>query len=71
MRIHHNQYELYSEDACPVFDSTFTTSEECYKAFTEGLTALAQAMSKKPYFGEAPLPAELNKFGRFWADSHA
>lgn len=71
MRIHHKRYELYSEDSCPVFDSSFTTSEECYKAFTEGLTALAQAMSKKPYFGQAPPPTELNKFGRFWADSHA
>ena len=71
MRIHHKKYEYYSEDMCPVFDSAFATSDESYRTFTEGLTALAQAMAKKPYFGEAPLPQELDKFGRFWADSHA
>jgi hypothetical protein len=71
MRIHHKRFELYSEDMCPVFDSTFTTSDESYRTFTEGLTALAQAMDKKPYFGVVPPAEELNKFGRFWADSHA
>lgn len=71
MRIQHKRYELYSEDMCPVFDSAFATPDESYLAFTEGLTGLAQAMNKKPYFGSAPPPEELNKFGRFWADSHA
>jgi len=71
MRIHHKRFELYSEDMCPVFDSTFATSDESYRTFTEGLTALAQAMDKKPCFGAVPPAEELNKFGRFWADSHA
>lgn len=71
MKIHHKKYEYYSEDMPPVFDSLFATSDESYEQFGEGLTALAQAMAKKPYFGEAPPPEELDKFGRFWADSHA
>jgi len=71
MRIHHKKYEYYSEDMCPVFDSSFATAEQSYRVFTEGLTSLAQAMGKKPYFGNAPPPDELHRFGRFWADSHA
>jgi radical SAM superfamily enzyme YgiQ (UPF0313 family) len=71
MRIHHKRYSYYSEDMAPVFDSPFATSDESYRQFTDGLTALAQAMSKKPYFGDSPPLDELGKFGRFWAGSHA
>jgi anaerobic magnesium-protoporphyrin IX monomethyl ester cyclase len=71
MRIHHRKYEYYSEDMCPVFDSSFATADESYRIFTEGLVALAQAMEKKPYFGDIPPLEEIDKFGRFWADSHA
>lgn len=70
MEIHHKNYECYSEDMPPVFDSLFAKSDETYQRFKEGLTALGQAMSKRPYFGEAPTPDELKKFGGFWADSH-
>lgn len=71
MRIHHTRYEYYSEDMCPVFDTPFATADESYRVFTDGLVSLAQAMDKKPYFGAAPLPEELNGFGQFWAGSHA
>lgn len=71
MKIHHRRFDCYSEDMPPVFDSAFVTSDESYRQFTDGLTALAQAMSKSPYFGEPPAPDELDQFGRFWAGSHA
>lgn len=71
IKLRHKKYDYYSEDMAPVFDSLFATSEESYRQFTDGLTALAQAMDKKPYFGDPPPPDELNNFGRFWADSHA
>jgi radical SAM superfamily enzyme YgiQ (UPF0313 family) len=71
MRIHHKRYERYSEDMCPVFDSSFATADESYRTFKEGLAKLAQAMEKKPYFGDAPPAEEIPMYGRFWADSHA
>lgn len=71
MKIHHKRFNFYSEDMAPVFDTPFATSDESYSQFTSGLTALAQAMNKKPYFGNPPRPDELSNFGRFWAGSHA
>ena len=71
IRIHHKRYEYYSEDMCPVFDSPFATAEESYEIFKDGLVSLAQAMHKKPYFGEIPSPQEVHRFGKFWKDSHA
>jgi radical SAM superfamily enzyme YgiQ (UPF0313 family) len=71
MRIHHKRFEYYSEDMPPVFDSIFVTSDESYQQFREGLTLLGQAMAKRPYFGDTPSADELDRFGRFWADSHA
>ena len=70
MKILHHDYRYYSEDMPPVFDSLLTKSDEAYKQFQDGLAALAQAMSKKPYFGDLPLPEDLKKYGTFWADSH-
>lgn len=70
MKIHHHDYRYYSEDLAPVFDSTFATSEESYEQFINGLIAIGQAMSKKPYFGDPPPVDELEKFGTFWAGSH-
>src|ERR1041385_610644 len=71
MRLNHKSYELYSEDMYPVFDSAYASAEESYEVFKAGLTKLAQAMHKKPYFGSAPPAEQLHLYGRFWADSHA
>lgn len=70
MKIHHYDFKYYHEDMPPVFSSSFATPDQAYEAFLYGVKALAQAMSKKPYFGETPLPADLAKFGRFWSLSH-
>jgi anaerobic magnesium-protoporphyrin IX monomethyl ester cyclase len=54
----------------PVFDSPFAKSDEAYQVFLEGLKALAQAMSKRPYFGDRMLPTNLEKYGTFWSEPH-
>lgn len=70
MKILHHDYRYYSEDMPPVFDSALENSDDVYEQFKRGLTALAQAMAKKPYFGDLPRPEEVQKYGAFWADSH-
>jgi|GEM_PF-3292977 NAD-dependent DNA ligase (contains BRCT domain type II) len=70
MKLLHHDYGYYNEDMPPVLDSAFAKSDEVYKQFKRGLTAIGQAMTKKPYFGNLPLPENLNKYGAFWSDSH-
>jgi len=70
MKLLHHDYRYYSEDMPPVFDSTLAKSDDVYKQFQRGLTGIAQAMTKKPYFGNLPLPENLEKYGAFWSDSH-
>jgi hypothetical protein len=36
----------------------------------ELLRRLAQAMGKRPYFGNGPAPGTEIEYGRFWADAH-
>ena len=70
MKILHHDYRYYSEDMTPVFDSAFAKSDDVYKQFGRGLTNIAQAMTKKPYFGDLPRLENLEKYGAFWSDSH-
>ena len=70
MKLLHHDYRCYNEDMPPVFDSAFAKSDEVYKQFQRGLTSIAQAMTKKPYFGDLPRPENLEKYGAFWSDSH-
>jgi radical SAM superfamily enzyme YgiQ (UPF0313 family) len=70
MKIHHYDFKYYHEEMPPVFTSLFATPEEAYEAFLDGVKILGQAMSKKPYFGEAPPPNEMTKYGTFWGSSH-
>lgn len=61
--LRHHDYRYYSEDMPPVFDSEFAKSDDVYKQFQRGLTSIAQAMAKKPYFGNLPIPENLEKYG--------
>jgi len=63
MKLLHHDYRYYSEDMQPVFDSAFAKSGDVYKQFQSGLTAIAQAMAKKPYFGNLPPLENLEKYG--------
>jgi hypothetical protein len=70
MKLHHHNFKFYHEEMPPVFDSPFAKSDEAYQVFLEGLKALAQAMSKRPYFGDRMLPTNLEKYGTFWSEPH-
>ena len=70
MKLLHHDYRYYNEDMPPVFNSPLANSDEVYQQFKRGLTGIAQAMAKKPYFGALPPPESLEKFGAFWSDSH-
>jgi radical SAM superfamily enzyme YgiQ (UPF0313 family) len=70
MKLHHHNFKLYHEEMPPVFDSPFAKSDEAYEVFLEGLKALGQAMSKRPYFGDRIVPANLEHYGTFWSEPH-
>jgi anaerobic magnesium-protoporphyrin IX monomethyl ester cyclase len=70
MTLRHHDYRYYNEDMAPVFDSAIAKSEDVYEQFKRGLTAIGQAMAKKPYFGNLPRPENSEKYGAFWSDSH-
>lgn len=69
MTIEHHDYSRYHEDLPPVFHSAHASPDEIYAVFLEGITSLAQAMGKAPYFG-GPLRSSLDSYGTFWADAH-
>lgn len=70
MKLHHSNFKFYHEEMPPVFDSPFAKSDEAYEVFLEGLKALAQAMSKRPYFGDRIIPGDLEHYGTFWSEPH-
>jgi len=70
MKLHHHNFKLYHEEMPPVFDSSHTKSDDVYEVFLEGVRALGQAMSKRPYFGDRVIPAEVEKYGTFWSEPH-
>lgn len=70
IKLLHHDYRYYNEDMPPVFDTELAKSDEVYEQFRRGLTALAQAMAKKPYFGDMPPLEDLKRYGAFWSDSH-
>ena len=70
MEILHHDHARYHEELPPVFRSRHATPEQVYAVFLDGLRSLAQAMSKRPYFGAGPQPGTEAEYGRFWADAH-
>lgn len=69
MRVLHHDYRYYHEDLPPVFATAFAEPDQAYEVFLWGVTQLAEAMAKTPYFGPAP-PGPPSDYGRFWADAH-
>ncbi|MFP5261326.1 MAG: B12-binding domain-containing radical SAM protein [Blastocatellia bacterium] len=70
MTLHHYDFKLYHEEMPPVFTSLYAKPDEAYQQFLDGVSAIGQAMGKKPYFGEKPAEEELAAFGTFWSDPH-
>jgi anaerobic magnesium-protoporphyrin IX monomethyl ester cyclase len=69
MRILHSDFRLYHEELPPVFSTAQASPDEIYEVFLSGVSQLAQAMAKSPYFGPPP-PGLLSDYGTFWADAH-
>ena len=67
MKIHHRNYKYYNEELLPVFDTPYATADEIFAVFKVGLVSLGQAMDKKPYFNDRPLPEHLDEYGAFWS----
>jgi hypothetical protein len=67
MRLHTREFKHYNEELTPVFNTRHATSDEIYRVYLDGLGTLTDAMRKRPYFGVAPSPDDLGKYGAFWA----
>jgi anaerobic magnesium-protoporphyrin IX monomethyl ester cyclase len=70
LKLRHHDYRYYHEDMLPVFDTQFATAEQSYEIFLEGVAALGQAMSSRPYFGGEIMDRVGEGFGSFWESSH-
>ena len=70
MTIIHRDFSLYHEDMPPVFTTPFSSPDQTYEVFLEGLDHFAQAMARSPRRGDTPIPHDLNEYGTFWADPH-
>lgn len=70
MKILHHEFGLYHEDMYPVYETQHAQPDEIYEAFLDGVQWLGQAMSKRPYFGKAPLDVQRNSYGNFWKGAH-
>lgn len=69
MTIEHHDFSRYHEDLPPVFHTAHVSPDKIYAVFLDGITSLAQAMGKPPYFGGPPR-SSLDSYGAFWADAH-
>ncbi|GAA2359953.1 B12-binding domain-containing radical SAM protein [Dactylosporangium salmoneum] len=69
MTLLHHDYGRYHEDLPPVFATEHATPDQVYEVFLDSVGMLAQAMSKRPYFG-APAAVPEHGYGAFWAGAH-
>jgi anaerobic magnesium-protoporphyrin IX monomethyl ester cyclase len=70
MQLLHRDFSQYSEDQPPVFATALATPDDVYEVFTEGLVLLGDAMAEKTSAGSGDLPADRDKYGRFWSSAH-
>jgi anaerobic magnesium-protoporphyrin IX monomethyl ester cyclase len=70
MVINHHNFKLYHEDMPPVFTSRFAGPDAIYQVFLNGVKQIGQAMAKRPYFGDAQISANPEKYGTFWSSPH-
>ena len=59
IKLRHRKFELYNEEALPVYDTDHASAEQIYGVFLEGVQEIGQAMDKPPFLGQVRHDLEL------------
>lgn len=70
MTLIHQDFSLYHEDMPPVFTTPFSSPDQTFDVFLQGLDQFAQAMARSSHSGDAQTLGDPDEYGTFWADPH-
>ncbi len=71
MQLLHRDFDRYHEDLPAVYRGQYGDPDQTYQVFLDGVESIAQAMAKRPYFGNVPADVNEAQLGNFWDGSHS
>jgi anaerobic magnesium-protoporphyrin IX monomethyl ester cyclase len=70
MTLLHKDFSRYHEDMPPVFTTPYSSPDQTFDVFMQGLDQLAQAMGRSSCSSGVQVPGAPDEYGTFWADPH-